>query len=84
MDAIHLKGRITAEGKLEVDLPEGIEPGEVQITIEPVDDEAWYWTPEWQAAEREADEDIAAGRVERFDTPEEILASLRKRMKPEE
>lgn len=26
-------------------------------------DEAWFWTPEWQAREREADEDIKAGRT---------------------
>jgi len=25
--------------------------------------QAWFWTPEWQAGEREADADIAAGRV---------------------
>lgn len=39
-------------------------------------DQAWYWTPEWQAAEREADEDIKAGRVTRYATAEEFLASL--------
>jgi AbrB family looped-hinge helix DNA binding protein len=26
-------------------------------------DQAWFWTDEWQKGEREADEDIAAGRV---------------------
>jgi len=26
-------------------------------------DQAWFWTPEWQASEREADEDIEAGRI---------------------
>lgn len=25
----------------------------------------WYWTPEWQAKEREADEDIRKGRVKK-------------------
>ena len=30
-------------------------------------DEAFYYTPAWQAAEREADEDLAAGTVERTD-----------------
>jgi len=29
-------------------------------------DQSWYWTPEWQAAEKEADEDISAGRINRF------------------
>ena len=44
--------------------------------------QAWFWTPEWQAKEREADEDIAAGRVERFESDEEFLAALEARMKP--
>ena len=28
-------------------------------------DQWWFWTDEWQAKEREVDEDIAAGRIER-------------------
>ena len=28
--------------------------------------QAWFWTERWQRMEREADEDIAAGRVKRF------------------
>ena len=39
-------------------------------------DQAYFWTDEWQAAEREADADIAAGRVETFDTMDEFLADL--------
>jgi hypothetical protein len=39
-------------------------------------EQAWFWTPEWQAKEREADEDIAAGRVEHFDSDEAFLASF--------
>ncbi len=30
------------------------------VEIDP--DQAWFWTPEWQEKEREADGDIAAGR----------------------
>ena len=44
--------------------------------------QAWFWTPEWQAKEREADEDIAAGRVTRFESDEAFLAALDARMKP--
>lgn len=40
------------------------------------EDQAWFWTPEWQAMEREADEAIAAGQVERFLTTADFLASL--------
>ena len=28
-------------------------------------DQLWYWTPEWQAKERQADEDIRCGRVKK-------------------
>jgi AbrB family looped-hinge helix DNA binding protein len=38
--------------------------------------QAWFWTPEWQAGEAQADADIAAGRVTRHGTDEEFLASL--------
>jgi hypothetical protein len=39
-------------------------------------DQEWFWSPEWQAGEREADDDIAAGRVEVFDSADEFLASF--------
>jgi len=44
--------------------------------------QAWFWTPEWQAGEREADADLAAGRFDRYESDEEFLAALRARMKP--
>lgn len=39
-------------------------------------DQAWFWTPGWQAGERAADADIAAGRTEYFDSAEAFLAAL--------
>ena len=39
-------------------------------------DQAWYWTPEWQAKEREADEAYARGDFQRFYSDEEFLAAL--------
>jgi len=39
-------------------------------------DQAWFWTPEWQAREAEADADLAAGRVTEFESDEEFLAAL--------
>ncbi len=38
--------------------------------------QAWFWTPQWQAGEREATQDIAAGQVEVFEDDEAFLASL--------
>jgi AbrB family looped-hinge helix DNA binding protein len=43
--------------------------------------QAWFWTPDWQAGEREAEADRAAGRAETFASEEEFLAALRKRAK---
>jgi AbrB family looped-hinge helix DNA binding protein len=41
--------------------------------------QAYFWTSEWQAAEREADEDITAGRIQQFDDVEDAIAHLHKR-----
>jgi AbrB family looped-hinge helix DNA binding protein len=39
-------------------------------------DQAWFFTPEWLAGEREADEDIAAGRGTVHESAEEMFANL--------
>lgn len=39
-------------------------------------DQRWFWTERWQAMEREADEDVAAGRVTRFANVEDFIAHL--------
>jgi hypothetical protein len=39
-------------------------------------DQAWFWTPEWQAKEAEADADKAAGNFERFTSDQEFLDSF--------
>ena len=39
-------------------------------------DQAWFWTERWQAMEREADADIAAGRTAVFDNIEDLLDDL--------
>ena len=38
--------------------------------------QAYFWTKEWQEAEREASEDIKAGRVKTFNTAEELFKDL--------
>lgn len=43
--------------------------------------QAWFWTPEWQAGEREADADRAAERVETFGSGDEFVGGLRARAK---
>lgn len=39
-------------------------------------DQSWFWTDRWQAMEREADADIAAGRVTVSDGVDEMFALL--------
>jgi AbrB family looped-hinge helix DNA binding protein len=38
--------------------------------------DAWYWTPEWQAGEREADKQLARGEGEISLSDDEFLSSL--------
>ncbi len=40
-------------------------------------DQLWFWTPEWQRKEREADQDIAAGRLKEFESVEDLLKDLK-------
>lgn len=39
-------------------------------------DQAWFWTDRWQAMEREADEDVAAGRLVVTEGPDQFLSEL--------
>jgi antitoxin PrlF len=47
------------------------------LSAEPIEpDQAYFWTEAWQAGEREADEDMTAGRVYRFEKAEDLIAHL--------
>jgi len=68
-------------------LPDGAVDGAAIILEEITDgridsEQAWFWTREWQAKEREADNDLAAGQGTRFDSDEDFLAALDERTKP--
>lgn len=39
-------------------------------------DQRWFWTEEWQAGEREASEEIAAGGLEIYDDMATLLADI--------
>jgi bifunctional DNA-binding transcriptional regulator/antitoxin component of YhaV-PrlF toxin-antitoxin module len=39
-------------------------------------DQAWFWTDRWQAMEREADADVAAGRSTVVEGADELIAHL--------
>lgn len=82
-------GQITIPSELRRQV--GIEEGDL-VELEAVGDhlvlvpkklidksQAYFWTPEWQAAEREAQEDIEEGRIEEFQTADELLKDLHSR-----
>ena len=39
-------------------------------------DQAWFWSERWQAMEREADADVAAGRATVVEGTDELIAHL--------
>jgi antitoxin PrlF len=43
--------------------------------------QAWFWTPDWQAGEREADADRETGRIETFESGDALVEALRNRTK---
>lgn len=46
------------------------------FSADPAADQAWFWSEDWLGGEREADEDLKAGRFESFDSTEAFLDSL--------
>ncbi len=41
-------------------------------------EQSWFWSKEWQEAEREAEEDIKAGRVKKFKNAQDLIKNLDK------
>jgi hypothetical protein len=39
-------------------------------------DQAWYWSREWQHWEQQAEQDVAAGRVKEFARVDDLIADL--------
>jgi antitoxin MazE len=79
-------GQITLPAEIRKKL--GIEEGDL-IEIEVKDEQAvlipkklvdknqsYFWTKEWQEAEREADKDIKAGRIKVFQSVDELIKDL--------
>jgi hypothetical protein len=48
--------------------------GIIEGPIDP--DQAWFWTPAWQAGEREADQQLADGQAVTHHSTEEFVAHL--------
>jgi len=64
--------------------PVAFEERDGEIVLRPDDeddDQAWFWTDEWQEGMKRAEEDIKAGRVSRwYDNVDELVADLHKGM----
>jgi antitoxin PrlF len=60
------------------DLLVTVEDGRVVLTPAALvpRDQQWFWTTEWQAGERQAEADLAAGRSRRYDDTEAFLDGL--------
>lgn len=58
---------LDAVSKTELRVPQGQQPRL---------DQAWFWTPEWQAMEREAEDDLAAGHYKEFVTLDYLIDDL--------
>ena len=60
-----------------------VRDGEIVLRVKKLVDkeQAWFWTRRWQEGEREAQEDIAAGRVHSFSGTQEAITFLHKRGK---
>jgi antitoxin MazE len=73
-DEVRKAARIQEGDYLEITMRRG------EIVMRPkklVDaEQAWFWTDEWQAGEREASEDIAKGRTSGAGSAEEFLKTL--------
>jgi AbrB family looped-hinge helix DNA binding protein len=44
-------------------------------------EQAWFWTKRWQAGEKEAEEDIKAGRVDEYPDADTAIDDLHKEVK---
>lgn len=57
-----------------------ISDGRIVLTPKKLIDkrDAWFWSPEWQKAEAEAQKDIDSGNVEEFESIDDLLGGLEK------
>jgi len=55
-----------------------VRDGEIVLKVKKLidKDQAWFWTKRWQQGEKEAEEDIHSGRVQRFPDAKSAVAHL--------
>lgn len=72
MEILHLKPGDEVEFEVEDNTARIIPVKTIKVPRE----QAWFWTPEWQEKEREADEDIEKNRYKEFDNAGDVLKDL--------
>ncbi|MGH3489431.1 MAG: AbrB/MazE/SpoVT family DNA-binding domain-containing protein [Actinopolymorphaceae bacterium] len=84
---VRAKGQVTIPQQIRKALHVG-EGDDVAFTVEPDGrvllvgmksipaDQAWFWTEEWQAGEREASEQVARGEGTKYEDVEDFLDAL--------
>ena len=82
MNAVTIPKNITAQGNLVI-IPEreyrAFRAWKKNVKIR-LDEEAWFWTPEWQKMEKEADEAIRKGQVsKRYSNVKDLIKALNSR-----
>lgn len=88
---LRAKGQVTLPDEIRkaAHLEEG-DPLEVEMTSEGIllrplkaidASQVWFWTPEWQAGEREASAQLAGGRGNRYPSGQTFLRDLKARRK---
>jgi len=69
---------LQAIGKLWQSLIDELQP-QAKIKAPKIDPgQWWFWTPEWQAGERQADLEIKAGLGKTYDNANDLIADLKK------
>ena len=63
-------GRLTVKLFGELRRRAGLKPQSIP------DDQAWFWTEEWQKGEREVDEALARGEYQDFESVDELIKEL--------
>jgi len=56
-----------------------VRDGQIVLTPKKIVDkrEAWFWSPEWQQAEAQAQKDILGGSVSEFDSVDDLIEHLK-------
>jgi hypothetical protein len=79
VQAFARQARLASTAQKTIEIPPdmaGVLADYLQETLATAEDQAWFWTEEWQTGERESEADLAAGRYQTFDTMDDLIDDL--------